>query len=176
MKKLFLLLLIVSTQISAQYTTPNSGVNWNLDDLVTNSGGIVTGAFPYYAISNKITVSANDRVYINPGTTVMFSGSTSGFEIYGKFLAAGTLADSIIFSSLTQDSTGGAYNGFYFRDTAVDSACLISYARIEYAYYGLRCLEASPTLTNSFLWKCRRGANLSSDSHPVISRNRNERS
>lgn len=81
MKKLFLLFIIISSHIFAQYTTPNTGVNWNLDDLVTNSGGTVTGAFPNYAIINKITVSANDRIYINPGTTVMFSGSTSGFEI-----------------------------------------------------------------------------------------------
>ena len=64
MKKLFLLLLIVSSQIFAQYTTPNTGVNWNLDDLVTNSGGVVTGTFPNYSITNKITISANDRVYI----------------------------------------------------------------------------------------------------------------
>jgi hypothetical protein len=175
-KKLFLLFIIISSHIFAQYTTPNTGVNWNLDDLVTNSGGTVTGAFPNYAIINKITVSANDRIYINPGTTVMFSGSASGFEIYGKFLAVGTVTDSIVFSSATQDSTGGTFNGFYFRDTAVDTACVIRYARIEYAYYGLRCLEASPTLTNSYLWKCRRGANLSSNSHPIISNNRIERS
>jgi len=175
-KKLILLFIIISSHIFAQYTTPNTGVNWNLDDLVTNSGGTVTGAFPNYAIINKIIVSANDRIYINPGTTVMFSGSASGFEIYGKFLAVGTVTDSIVFSSATQDSAGGAYNGFYFRDTAVDTACVISYARIEYAYYGLRCLEASPTLTNSYLWKCRRGANLSSNSNPIISNNRIERS
>jgi hypothetical protein len=61
-------------------------------------------------------------------------------------------------------------------DTSVDSACVISYARIEYAYYGLRCLNASPTLSNSYLWKCRRGANLSSNSNPIISHNKIERS
>lgn len=176
MKKLFLLLLIISSQLLAQYTTPNTGVNWNLDDLVTNSAGVVTGTFPNYSISNKIIISANDRVYINPGTTVMFSGSTSGFDINGKFLAVGTVTDSIIFSSLTQDSTGAAYNGFYFMDTSVDSACIISYAKIEYAFYGLRCLGASPTLSNSYLRKCRRGANLSSESNPIISHNRIERS
>ncbi|MBE0551659.1 MAG: T9SS type A sorting domain-containing protein [Ignavibacterium sp.] len=176
MKKTFLLLLIVSIKIFAQYTTPNTGVNWNLDDLVTNSGGIVTGTFPNYSISNKVIISASDRVYINPGTKVMFSGSTSGFDVNGKFLAVGTVTDSIIFSSLTQDSTGAAYNGFYFMDTSVDSACIISYARIEYANYGLRCVSASPTLSNSYLWKCRRGANLSSNSSPIISHNKIERS
>jgi hypothetical protein len=175
-KKLFLLLLILSSQIFAQYTTPNTGVNWNLDDLVTNSGGVVTGSFPNYSISNKITISANDRVYINPGTIVMFSGSTSGFDINGKFLAIGTVTDSIIFSSSLNDSTGVAYNGFYFMDTSVDSACIISYSRIEFAYYGFRCLTASPTLSNSYLWKCRRGINLSSNSSPIISHNKIERS
>ncbi|HRP92395.1 MAG TPA: hypothetical protein PLH53_05840, partial [Ignavibacteriaceae bacterium] len=110
MKTLFILFTIFSIQIFAQYTTPDTGVNWNLDDLVTNSGGVVAGAFPNYTITNKINISASDRVYINPGTTVLFSSSTSGFEINGKFSAVGTITDSIIFSSLTQDSIGGAYN------------------------------------------------------------------
>ena len=177
LKKLLLLICFVFTTSGyAQYTTPNTGVDWNLDNLVSNSGGVVTGSFPNYAIINKINVSANDRIFILPGSIVTFSGSTSGFDVAGKFLAIGTAIDSIIFTSATADSTGGAYNGFYFTDTSVDSACIISYARIEYAYYGFRCLEASPTLSNSYLWKCRRGANLSSNSHPVISNNKIERS
>lgn len=176
MKHHLLFIVLISVQTFAQYTTPNTGVNWNLDDLVTNSGGVVTGTFPNYSIINKVTISANDRVYINPGTTVLFSGSASGFDVNGKFLAIGTPTDSIIFSSSNQDSLGNAYNGFYFFDSSVDSACIISYARIEYAYYGLRCTGASPTLTHSYLWKCRRGANLSSNSHPIITYNRIERS
>jgi len=176
MKKLFILFIVLSAQLVAQYITPGTGVNWNLDDLVVNSGGTVTGTFPNYAINNKITVSATDRIYIIPGTAVTFSGSASGFEIYGKFLAVGTSVDSIWFKAALADSLGGSFNGFYFRDTAVDSACIISYAKIEYAYYGLRCSDASPTLSYSYLWKCRRGANLSSNSNPVISYNRIERS
>ena len=176
MKNILILLILLSAQTFAQYTTPNTGINWNLDDLVINSGGVVTGTFPNYAVSNKITIAANDRIYINPGTTVLFSGSASGFDINGKLWAVGTISDSIIFSSNTHDSTGNAYNGFYFLDTSVDTACKISYARIEYAYYGLRCLNASPTLSNSYLYKCRRGANLSSSSNPVISHNKIERS
>jgi len=61
MKKLFILFCLLSAQILAQYITPNTGINWNLDDLVTNSGGTVTGTFPNYAINNKVTVSAADR-------------------------------------------------------------------------------------------------------------------
>ncbi len=175
MKYALTFFLILSLQVFAQYTTPNTGVDWNLDDLVTNSGGTVTGAFPTYSISGKVTIAANDRIYINPGTTVLFSGSASGFDVNGKFWAVGTAADSIIFSSLTQDSTGGAYNGFNFLAPSVASACAISYARIEYAYYGLRCSGASPTLSNSFLWKCRRAVYAQSGSNPIISHNRIER-
>ncbi|MFZ2866177.1 MAG: T9SS type A sorting domain-containing protein [Ignavibacteriaceae bacterium] len=175
MQKLLLLFILISSQLFAQYTTPNTSVNWGLDDLVANSGGVVTGTFPDYTINARVTIAANDRVFINPGTTVLFSGSSSGFDINGKFWAVGTATDSIIFSSLTQDSTGAAYNGFYFMDPSVDSACAISYARIEYAYYGLRCLGASPTLSNSYLWKCRRSIYLQSGSNPIISHNRIER-
>ncbi|MFZ1279514.1 MAG: T9SS type A sorting domain-containing protein [Ignavibacteriaceae bacterium] len=169
MKNFLLVMILISAQAFAQYTTPNTGVNWNLDDLVNNSAGVVTGTFPSYSISNKITISANDRVYINPGTTVLFSGSTSGFDIDGKFWAVGTQIDSIIFSSSLQDSLGNAYNGFYFLENSVDSACMISYARIEFAYYGFRCLNANPTLSNSYLWKCRRGVQLSSSSPAILS-------
>lgn len=175
MKNFLLIIILVSVQAFAQYTTPNTGVNWNLDDLVINSGGVVLGTFPSYSINNKIIISANDRVYINPGTTILFSGSTSGFDIDGKFWAVGTQTDSIIFSSLLQDSLGNAYNGFYFLENSVDTACAISYARIEYAYYGFRCLSASPALSNSYLWKCRRGVQLSSAS-PMIIGNKIERS
>ncbi|KAB2849043.1 MAG: hypothetical protein F9K42_07925, partial [Ignavibacterium sp.] len=175
MQKLLLLFILISSQLFAQYTTPNTSVNWELDDLVANSGGVVTGTFPDYTINARVTIAANDRVFINPGTTVLFSGSSSGFDINGKFWAVGTATDSIIFSSLTQDSTGAAYNGFYFMDPSVDSACAISYARIEYAYYGLRCSGASPTLSNSYLWKCRRSIYLQSGSNPIISHNRIER-
>ena len=81
MKKVLLLLLVVSTQICAQYTTPNTGVNWNLDDLVTNSGGVVTGTFPNYAINQNVIVSTNDRVYIQPGTILIFTTVSGQFEI-----------------------------------------------------------------------------------------------
>ena len=175
MKKLFLLLLIVSSQLFAQYTTPNTGVNWNLDDLVTNSAGVVTGTFPNYTINHKIRISQNDRLNVLAGSDVIFTSDSAGFEILGVLKAIGTPIDTIKFKALSQDSLGGSFFGFYFMDTSVDSACIISYARIEYAYYGLRCLNASPTLSNSSLWKCRRGVQLSSAS-PLIIGNVIERS
>lgn len=48
MKNFFLIIILVSVQAFAQYTTPNTGINWNLDDLVINSAGVVSGTFPNY--------------------------------------------------------------------------------------------------------------------------------
>ncbi len=176
MKKLFLFFILISSHLFAQYTTPNTGVDWSLDDLVSNSGGVVTGSFPNYEVNAKVTVAADDRVFVNPGTTVLFSASSAGFDVEGKFWAVGTETDSIVFSSLSEDSLGGSFSGFYFKATSVDSACAISYARIEYANYSFRCSGTSPTLSHSYLWKCRRGPYLQSGSNPIISHNRIERS
>jgi len=167
MKKVFLLLLVVSTQICAQYTTPNTGVNWNLDDLVTNSGGVVTGAFPNYSINQKITIAANDKVTVLAGSIVTFTTTTGQFEVNGIFKAIGTTADSIIFTSSVEDSTG-YYYGFLFNTSVNDTASIISYARIYYADYGMRCIGASPTMSNSYIFKCNRGFNLSSSNMKIL--------
>lgn len=177
MKKhiLSLIFTAITNLVFAQYTTPNTGVNWSMPELVTNSGGVVTGSAPNFTVNGKITVSANDRIYILPGTIVLFTASTAGFEVNGKFFAAGTSADSIIFTSSSTDTTGAAYDGFRFNDTSVDTACVISYAKIEYAYYALRCIGASPTFTNNYVYKCRRGGTLSSSSNPIFTYNKVER-
>ena len=160
MKKVLMFLLIISSSLFAQYTTPGTGVDWNMDDLVTNSAGTVTGTFPNYTITELVTVSANDKINIAPGVIVNFTTANAGFEVNGSFMAIGTNLAEITFTSPTPDSTG-AYEGFRFNDTSVDAECILNYVRTEYAYYGLRAVDASPTITNSTLYKCRRGVQLS---------------
>ncbi len=167
MKYFFILFTMLSIQIFAQYTTPNTGVNWNLDDLVTNSGGVVMGTFPNYTISNKITVAANDQVNIAAGSIITFTAVSGQFEVNGIFKAVGTAADSIIFTSTVQDSTG-YYYGFLFNTSPNDTASIISYARIYYADYGMRCIGASPTMSNSYIFNCNRGFNLSSSNVKIL--------
>ncbi len=174
MKKIFLLLILFSTQVLAQYTTPNTGVNWNLDDLVTNSGGVVSGSFPNYTINQKVIVSVNDQVNVLPGSIVTFTTAISGFEVNGIFLAIGTAIDSIIFTSSVPDSTG-YYEGFRFNENTSANVSMISYAKIFYADFGFRCIGVSPILTNSHLYKCGRGVQLSS-SNATIQDNVIERS
>jgi hypothetical protein len=170
MKKVLMFLLIISSSLFAQYITPGSGVDWNMDDLVTNSAGTVTGAFPNYTTNELVTVSANDKINIAPGVIVSFTTANAGFEVNGSFMAIGTNLAEITFTSPTPDSTG-AYEGFRFNDTSVDAECILNYVRIEYAYYGLRAVDASPTISNSTLFKCRRGVQLSSSDATIIFNN-----
>lgn len=173
-KKLFLLLFIIFTVAGySQYITPNTGVHWNLDSLVSYSAGVVSGTFPNYTITNKITISANDRVEIAPGTIVSFTAAASGFDVNGIFKASGTVNDSIIFTSPIEDSTG-SYEGFRFNDSSVDTACMIRYARIQFADYGMRCIDASPAMLNCFVYKCGRPVQLTGSS-PLVKGNRIER-
>ncbi|WP_337866734.1 right-handed parallel beta-helix repeat-containing protein, partial [Ignavibacterium sp.] len=174
MKRLLLILISISSNSFAQYTTPNTGVNWDLDSLVLYSSGVVVGTFPNYQINNNVVVSANDELNILAGSNVIFTAPTAGIEMNGILKAIGTSSDSIIFTSAVEDSTG-YYVGLRFNANPNSSLSQIKYARIFYADYGLRCIDASPTLANSYLYKCGRGVQLSS-SNAVIKYNVIERS
>ncbi|MBI5474046.1 MAG: right-handed parallel beta-helix repeat-containing protein, partial [Ignavibacteriae bacterium] len=136
----------------ADYTTPNTGINWTLDSLVAYSGGSLTGSFPNYAQNDLITISAADRVVIPPGSIIsVTAGSGKGFTVFGTLSAIGTLTDSIIVKGTTDSA--GWYRGFRIEDSAVDSLCVFAYCRIMNAAEGVHCLNASPTIRNSLFTK-----------------------
>ncbi len=174
MRIFFITVLITSTNIFAQYTTPNTSVVWNLDSLVQYSAGTVTGSFPNYTINGKITVSTNDKIVIQPGSKVTFTTTTGGFDVNGIFQAIGTSSDSILFTATVPDSQG-YYEGFRFNANPQSNQSAIKFARIYYADYGMRCVDASPEISNSYLFKCLRGIQLSS-SNATIKNNVIERS
>ncbi len=174
MKKTLITILFLSVNILGQYTTPNTSVVWNLDSLVQYSGGTVTGSFPYYTINGKITVSTNDKIIIQAGSRVIFSSATGGFDVNGIFQAIGTQTDSIIITATVPDSQG-YYEGFRFNANPQSNQSAIKFARIFYADYGMRCVDANPELNSSYLYKCLRGVQLS-NSNAIIKNNVFERS
>ncbi len=174
MKNFLLITLLSTVSIFAQYTTPGTGVNWNLDSLVLYSSGVVVGTFPNYQINNNVIVAANDELNVSAGSNVIFATPSAGIEVNGIFKAIGTATDSIVFTSSIEDSTG-YYIGFRFNANPNSNLSQIKYARIFYADYGFRCINASPVLSNSYLYKCGRGVQLSS-SNAVIKDNVIERS
>jgi hypothetical protein len=173
MKKIVQLVLLFASVSFAQFITPNTGVTWDLDSAVAKSGGKVTGSFPNYVINDSIRVSGNDKFIVKAGSRVTFAANTQ-IEVNGVFQAAGEEQNPILFTCDTPDSTG-PYKGIRFSDPSIDSLCFIKYTRINYAYYGMRAVNASPTFDNCYIYKCRRGADLSG-SNAIIIENRIERS
>ena len=69
MKKLFslfALMLAFASTANAQWTSPGNGTTYTLDDLVEVSGCVsFDPQIFYYFITGDITISANDKLYIN---------------------------------------------------------------------------------------------------------------
>lgn len=166
MRIFFITVLISFINLFAQYTTPNTSVVWNLDSLVQYSGGTVTGSFPNYNINGKITVSTNDKIVIQAGSKITFTTTTGGFDVNGIFQAIGTSSDSILFTATVPDSQG-YYEGFRFNANPQSNQSAIKFSRIYYADYGMRCIDASPEISNSYLFKCLRGIQLSSSNATI---------
>lgn len=158
MKKIFLYFfvvlfyLIITNNSFSNYTTPNSSVSWNLNDLVTNSGGVVTFSSGTYYVNDTLTVSSSDTLKILTNTAVKLA-----FNVV--FLVNGTLivnpADSVKFTSI--DTTQKFY------ELRLDGASNTSYFNkfiYEYSLNGLRLLYVSPQFTNcTFRYNCN-GASL----------------
>jgi hypothetical protein len=85
--KLYLLLFLLLTASStfSNYFTPGTGIKWNLDDLVTNSGGRVTFSSGVYNVNDTVSVRATDTIYITTNATVKFAANTY-FDVTGSLI------------------------------------------------------------------------------------------
>jgi len=83
MKKSFALLFaMVSLWAQAQYSTPGTGVIWNLDSLVTNSAGAVIRDGDNYEVTETVIIQPTDALNILENVTVLFHELT-GIESSG---------------------------------------------------------------------------------------------
>ncbi len=74
MKKILLFLFIsIFTNSYSNYTTPGTGVVWDLDSLVAYSGGDVTLSSDEYFFNDTITISASDTVSVITNATMKFA-------------------------------------------------------------------------------------------------------
>lgn len=131
----------------ATYTTPNTGVDWTMNDLVANSKGTVTGSFPNYSVLDSVIIAPNDRLTIQPGSILTFT--QNGLVVRGKILAIGTPSARILFTGAT--ASPASWRNIRIEDSAIDSACIFRYCVIEYATGGIACISSSPTIEFSTL-------------------------
>ena len=73
MKKIFIFLaLFLISESYANYTTPGTGVSWNLDSLVNNSSGSVTVSGSDYLFNDTLTISSSDTIKILSNVIMKF--------------------------------------------------------------------------------------------------------
>jgi parallel beta-helix repeat protein len=108
---LFLLILIKSNSF-AQYTTPNTGVNWTLADLAANAPAAVTFTAGVYTISQDITIAENDALAINVAGTIVKLNAGVLITVAGDFISDAANI-TITATDITQP-----YEGFRFEETS----------------------------------------------------------
>lgn len=128
-----LLLLFTHGVAWADYTTPGTGVDWTMDDLVANSGGAVTGGSGLYEVHQSVTVSVGDRLTVAAGAQLTFldTSGTVRLEIHGGLRAVGTASAPIRFGAATP--TPGAWLGLVYRDVQAGSEFHLAHCEIAHA-------------------------------------------
>lgn len=170
MKRILFFFLIGVAFVNAQYSTPGTGVVWNMDSLVANSGGVVTGAFPNYSVTAVCSVKVSDRLIIR---RVLWLHSPP-LQPDSKFSAQLklTVRQTIRFTSKVRPTTRWAHTrAFISKNTNPDTSSVIKYASFVFGYYPVRCSNSSPRVYDSRFYKCRRPVYVQTTSHPVIQRN-----
>ena len=144
MKKFLLSLLAnisVIAMLSAQgYTTPDTGVTYSLDDLVTLSPSTISVSGSTYTLVDELIISASDTLLIDSDLTLEI-GENLLITIFGNFTVNG---ENVVFTAIDPTMP---YEGFRFEQL---SDINIQNATIEYGG-GLRVLTETFTINNSLI-------------------------
>lgn len=151
-RTILVLVLFAASVVNANYTTPGTGVSWNLDNLVSNSGGVVTFSSGQYYINDSLTISVSDTIKILNNATIRLA-----FNIV--FNTLGTLRidppDSVKITSI--DTTQKFYE---LRMDDQSDASVLKKLIFEYSFNGLKLLNTSPLIDGcTFRYNC--GGNTS---------------
>ncbi len=107
-------------------------------------------------VSGDVTIANGVTLTIEPGTLVKFNNGKK-LRIYGTLIAEGTASNNITF---TRSGSSGSWYGIRFENSSVDANCIIKYANIEYATYGIYCNRAKPKIQNNTITNCNYGIYL----------------
>ena len=133
MKKIILstlLILLISTIAIAQdFTTPNTGVTWTLDDIAAASPTTITISGSEYTLLGNLTIAENDAVVIDTDLTLLIDDAKL-VTVFGTFTVN---SNAVTITALDENNP---YDGFRFEEfSEID----IQNATIEYGG-GLRVL------------------------------------
>lgn len=110
-------------------------------------------------VENDISVAAGVTLTIQPGTGIFFK-SGKFLEVNGTLIAKGTASYPIVFSSASENPAMGNWPCIIFEDSSNDDYCRLEHCKIEYAYQGVTCDHASPTIVNCEFTDCNKAIYL----------------
>ncbi|MDD4385001.1 MAG: T9SS type A sorting domain-containing protein [Bacteroidales bacterium] len=147
MKKIFTLMFVLAGFFAqAQFSTPGTGVNWNLDALVSNSEGAVIWNVDHYEITTTLTILPADSITILDDVTVLFH-QLAGIESEGTLLIDAPI--EAIFSSIDTTLTTDRWRGFKLLENHVTH---IKNAKFLFGG-GLRVQSGTFTIDGSTFYK-----------------------
>jgi len=145
MKTLTLIFLFFTAISYGNYSTPGTGITWNLDSLVANSAGNVTNSGGIYFVNDTITISANDTIKILNAAELRL-GTSVFIDIFGVMIANPVNpADSV---KITAQDTVVKYLGLKFEDQSDGS--LLRNVIFEYGN-SIRMLDCNITIDKCVL-------------------------
>lgn len=143
MKKnlLFLTLFLVASFVQAQFITPGTGVNWTMDDLVANSGGVVVlTAENTYQISEDLTIAASDTLSIFQSLSIHVNQAVL-ITIQGVFITDDNEENLIVFTNV---NAGEFYKGLRFENSP---GSFLNKVNFDYAG-GIKIVSSQVEFTN----------------------------
>lgn len=145
MKKTVMWLLcgISFTGITQEFSTPNLGVNWSLEDVLQNSEGVVSFEDNVYTISQDILVAQNDTLTLSVNQNILMDEDVL-LTVEGTFLSLGQ-PESLVTINASDSLT--PYKGFRFTE---ESTVKINATVINNGG-GLKAITPNFEMTNSFL-------------------------
>ncbi|MCB0452530.1 MAG: T9SS type A sorting domain-containing protein [Aequorivita sp.] len=154
MKKIILsTLFIISTftfAIAQDYTTPNTGVTWTLDDIAAASPTTITISGSEYTLLGNLTIAENDAVIIDSDLTLLIDEAKL-ITVFGAFTVN---SNAVTITALDENNP---YDGFRFEEfSEID----INNATIEHGG-GLRVLTETFSIDNCTLTNNVSGATTS---------------
>lgn len=187
MKKILTVpLFLIAVSCFANYSTPGTGVSWNLDSLVANSSGNVTFSAGNYLFNDTLTITANDTLKVLSNATMKF-GTSVFIDIFGIMIV--NAPDSAI---ITAQDTTLKFLGLKFEDPSDGSvlkrlifeygnsirmldcsilidSCTIRHNRLNssFASSAINFFRSNSTVSNCKIYRNRRsalagGANIAS--------------
>lgn len=109
--KILSLILFTTTTLSfAQYSTPNTGVEWTLDDIAAASPETVTVDGIEYTLHENLLIETNDALLLNDNIRLKIAPDVE-IEVNGKFTS--DASQQVTITAVDQENP---YEGIWFND------------------------------------------------------------